>query len=153
MAKPQGKERAAVMQRIKAAQAKGLSATRFISDMKAVGLSYRRTTMLADWRSVGNVVKKTGLLKYVRKGFVPSPALYAEVSWNLSQEFLYKIKVQTRLYPGKGLDEHFVNIVSDKPMTPGEWESEVAGLWDVIYMREKGVIVKMEAVLAVRRQA
>jgi len=44
--------RAETIARMRGAFRKGLSAARFISDMQTVGLSYRRTDMLADWRTV-----------------------------------------------------------------------------------------------------
>jgi len=125
MATSTGIIRAEVIQRMKGAIAAGKSASKFLSEMKVAGLGYRRTTFLADYRSVGNVKAKTGLLKYVRKDYQPSPRLYAEVNWNLSREYMYKIRVESRLEPGKPIESRFVNIVSDRAMTPGELESEI----------------------------
>ncbi len=124
--------RAAAIPRMKAAIAAGKSASSFLKEMQAKDLGYRRTTFLADYRSVGNIEAKKDLIKYVRKDYLPSPRLYADVTWDLSREYLYKLKVQTRLKPGEPLAERFLNIVTDRPMTPGELESEIAEtIWTV----------------------
>jgi len=119
----------------------GQSASKFIAEMREVGLSYRRTTMLSDWRGVGNIEKKEGLLRYVRKDYQPSPALYAEVEWNLSREYMYKVRVNTRLRPGEPVESRFVNIVNDKPMTQGELETEILGSWGSWYPERREEIV------------
>ncbi len=151
MAKSIGVVRSEVILRMKGAIKAGSSATAFIAEMRESGLSYRRTEMLSDWRTVGNIEKKTGLLKYVRKDRVPSPSLYAETKWDLSREFFYKVKVHTRLKPGEPFQERFVNIVSDKPMTPGEWETQIKDLWTGLYRGVDEQIAKIEPVLAIRR--
>ena len=53
-------ERSVVLLKMKAAQVAGQSASAFIKTMRDVGLSYRRQTMLSDWRNVGNIAKKEG---------------------------------------------------------------------------------------------
>lgn len=151
MAKVGGIARASVIPRMKAAIAAGRSASGFIADMRKAGLGYRRTTMLADWRNVGNIEKKTGLLRYVRKDFQPSPAIYAQVDWELSREYLYKLKVHTRLRPGEPIQERFVNIVSDRPMTPREIEEEVAVSWGDWYKESRDQILAITPELAVHR--
>ncbi len=151
MARTPGSIRSEVILRMKGALSAGKSASSFLNDMKAAGLGYRRTTFLADWRSVGNIEAKTGLVRYVRKDRVPSPRLYAEVTWNLSREFMYKVKVQTRLAPGKPLEERFVNIVSDRPMTPGELETEISQQWGGWYPERREEIVAVIPETAVRR--
>ncbi|KKN16536.1 hypothetical protein LCGC14_0974870 [marine sediment metagenome] len=151
MAKLDGIKRASVIPRMRAALSAGKSASSFISDMRKRGLSYRRSTMLSDWRSVGNIEKKTGLLKFVRKGFQPSPALYADVTWQLSKEYLYKLKIHTKLRPGDPPDGWFVNIVSDRPLTPGEWEQTIEEDWNALYGETREPILKVEPILAVKR--
>lgn len=151
MAVSTGQIRAQVLHRMAGAQEAGKTASAFLRDMQAVGLGYRRTTFLADWRSVGNIEEKTGLIRYVRKDYQPSPRLYADVSWELSREYLYKIKVQTRLAPGEPLEERFVNIVTDKPMTPGELETEVSQQWGGWYPERREEIEAIIPETAVRR--
>ena len=121
--------RAEVIQRMSGAFKKGLSASRFLADMKAKGLSYRRTDMLADWRSVNQLESKKALMKYVRRDRLPSNKVIAAVEWDLSEEFMYTVKVQSVLRPGEPITERFVNIGSDVPMTPAMVEAEVEIQW------------------------
>ncbi len=151
MAVVKGTARSSVIMRMSAALKAGKSASAFISDMRKAGLSYRRTTMLADWRSVGNIAEKTGLIKYVRKSYQPSPKLYAQVSWNLSREYMYKVAVQTRTKPGEPLETKFVNIVSDKPMTPREIETEVEKDWGSWYPERRDHLVSVMVETGLRR--
>lgn len=97
--------------------------------MKARGLSYRRTTMLSDWRSVNELERKADAYKYVRKGYLPTAAVIAQVDWDLKHDFMYKVKIMSRTRVGEPLIERFVNIMQDRPMTPGEIE---ALTWEMI---------------------
>ena len=151
MAKIGGIARASVIPQIKRAITAGKSASSFIREMRDKGLSYRRTDMLADWRNVGNIEKKTGLLRYVRKDRIPSPSIIAAVNWKLSREFMYKVRVQSRLKPGEPLTERFVNIVNDKPMTPGEVERQIYLSWGGWYAESRDQVVAVIPELAVRR--
>lgn len=140
MAKPQGVQRAEVIQRIKGAIAEGLSASKFIAEMREEGLGYRRTDMLNDWRTVNNIKKKTGTLRNVRKDYFPSADIYAQVTWKTSREFMYKVRVETRISPDQPTESRFVNIISDKPMTPRELETEVEESWAGWYPDRSGEI-------------
>ena len=124
-----GQKRSAVILRAKIAFRRGQSATSFIADMRARGLSYRRTTMLSDWRSVNQLERKADAYKYVRRDRMPSAAVIAQVDWSLSREYMYKVKISSRVRPGEPITERFVNIMQDRPMTPGE----IIGLtWEMI---------------------
>jgi hypothetical protein len=85
--------------------------------------------MLADWRSVGQIEKKEGLLRYVRRDYYPTAKTMAHVDWELSQEYMYKVKVHSRLRPDEPSVSRFVNITSDVPLTPEMLESEVIERW------------------------
>lgn len=114
--------RAEVIGRMRGAIAEGLSASRFMADMRAAGLSYRRTDMLADWRDVGEIKKKEGLLRFVRKGYVPSDKIVEIKAWAMSSEFMYKIRSQKIAYPGAPPEVSFVNLMSDVPLSIEEIE-------------------------------
>lgn len=103
----------------------GVSASRWIADMKELGISYRRTEMLADYRTVLQIEQKTELLKYVRKDRYPTQAIYATTTWDLKKEFMYVVKVKTQLRPDEPVLEHNINIQSDVPMTPEMVEARV----------------------------
>lgn len=121
--------RAEIIGRMRAAFREGVSASRFIKDMSAIGLRYRRTDMLADWRSVNELERKEGVLRYVRKDRYPTEKSIAGVTWEMSKEFMYKVKVQSVIKPGEPITERFVNIMSDVPMTPLMIEAEVEERW------------------------
>jgi len=117
--------RAEVVARMRGAFREGVSASRFIRDMREVGLSYRRTDMLADWRSVSGLERKAGALAYVRKDRYPTETVIAPVTWALSKEFMYVVRVKTQLRPDEPVLEHNVNIQSDVPLTPAMIEARV----------------------------
>jgi len=121
--------RAETIAKMRGAFREGLSASRFISDMKAIGLSYRRADMLADWRSVNEVEKKEGVLRFVRKDRYPAETSIAAVTWATSKEYMYKVKVMSVIKLGEPITERFVNVMSDVPMTPSMIEAEVEEQW------------------------
>jgi len=108
---------------------RGQSAGSFIRDMREKGLTYRRTDMLSDWRSVNELEKKEGALRFVRKDYYPAKASMAQVEWALSQEYMYKVKVESRLRPELPITERFVNIMSDVPLTPLMVEQATIEKW------------------------
>lgn len=124
-----GEKRSQFILRAKLAFQKGQKVSSFILDMKARGLSYQRTVMLSDFRSVNELESKADLYKYVRKDYTPTAAVIAQVDWALSSEYMYKVKIMSRIAPGEPLTERFVNIMQDRPMTPGEIE---ALTWEMI---------------------
>jgi hypothetical protein len=121
--------RPAAILRIPEAMARGLTVEGFIRELKSAGASYRRTLMLSDWRSVLGIEAKKDLFKYVRKDRIPTMGVVADVEWELSSEYMYKCKTWSRLRPDEPLTERFVNIMSDKPLTPAEIEQQVYSRW------------------------
>ena len=124
-----GVKRAAVIGLMRGAYRRGQSAGSFLRDMRSKGLTYRRTDMLADWRSVNELERTQGAMRSVRRDRFPTAKAIAQVDWDMSDEFMYKVKVQSRKFPGEPMTERFVNIMSDKPMTPGMVEQAVTEKW------------------------
>ena len=116
--------RAEVVARMRGAIAKGLSASRFIGAMRAEGLGYRKTDMLADWRDVGRFEKKKKLARFVRKGYIPSKYMAHISTWKMSAEFMYRVQYTRTMYPSQPVKPQFVNLMSDKPLTIEEIETE-----------------------------
>ncbi len=108
---------------------KGLSATAFRETMRRKGISYRWTTMLADWRSINEIEVKAERFKYVRRDRFPTQAALAQVSWKLSHEYMYVVTVKSRIEPGVPVTSRRVNIVSDVPMTPAMVEQAITEKW------------------------
>lgn len=146
-----GIERAEVIQRMRAAFKQGMSGYRFIAQMRAEGLSYRRTTMLADWRSVNELEKKAGAMRFIRKDYMPARPAMAQVAWAMSREYMYKVKVESRLREGEPLTERFVNIMSDTPLTPRQIEAQVTERWGEWEKYAPEELYKMQVWTAVHR--
>jgi len=109
--------------------AQGLSASKFLSQLKAQGLGYRRQRFLADWRSVAGIEARKDVFKNVRKDRRPSMKSLADVEWEMSQEYMFKVRAKFRTGPDEPLQERFVNIPSDHPMTPDEVQAAVFERW------------------------
>lgn len=122
-------KRATVIGLMRGAFRRGQSASSFIWDMKQRNLSYRRTDMLGDWRSINELEKKKGLMRFIRKDYYPAAPQMAEVEWLMSKEYMYKVQVQSRLQPDEPITERFVNIMSDEPMTSAMVEQAVTEKW------------------------
>lgn len=136
-------KRAQVIGLMRGAFRRGQSATSFLWDMREKGLSYRRTDMLSDWRSVNELEVKADLLRYVRKDYYPTEKSIAQVDFALSHEYMYKVKVQSRLTPDAPLTERFVNIMQDEPITPARIE-ELA--WEMIKEQSPKVVSQVERI-------
>jgi len=147
-----GEIRAEVIARMRIGFREGQKVGAFIKEMQAQNLSYRRTTMLADWRSINQLESKKELFKYVRKNYTATAKSIAQVEWELSEEFMYKVRVSSRLSPGEPLTERFVNIMSDKPLTPGQVETEVLDKWSKWEKYGKEIIESIVPVTAVQRK-
>jgi len=115
--------------RMPEAIAQGLSASKFLSQLKAQGLGYRRQRFLADWRSVAGIEARKDVFKNVRKDRRPSMKSLADVEWEMSQEYMFKVRAKFRTGPDEPLQERFVNIPSDHPMTPDEVQAAVFERW------------------------
>lgn len=124
-----GLKRANVIALMRGAFRRGQSAGSFLRDMREKGLTYRRTDMLSDWRSVNELEKKAGSLQYVRKGYYPTKTVIAVVDWDIKQEYMYVAKVWSRLKPDEPFVERKVNILSDVPMTPDMVEQAIIEKW------------------------
>ena len=122
-------KRSTVIGYMRAAFRKKQTVSSFREDMRRKGLSYRWTTMLADWRSVNEIEAKKGLMRFVRKDRYPAKLAIAQVDWLLSQEYMYTVKVQSRLRPDEPQVERFVNLMSDEPMTAAMIEQGVIEKW------------------------
>lgn len=121
--------KAIIRQWMAQAQKIGVSASAFISKMQDTGLGYRRADMFSDWRTVGDIEKKEGVLRFVRKDYYPTETSIAAVEWSMSYEYMYKIQVQVRTAPKEPIETRFVNIMSNIPMTPAMVEAEVSEKW------------------------
>lgn len=122
-------KRAEVIGLMRGAFKRGQSASSFFADMRVKGLTYRRTVMLSDWRAENEIAVKEDRIRYVRKDYYPTEKSIAQVPYELSQEYMYKVRVTSRIEPGVPITERFVNLMSDVPMTPAMVEQAVIEKW------------------------
>lgn len=108
---------------------RGLTASAFLKELQSQGLGYRKTNFLADWRSVAGIEAKKDRVKYVRRDRRPSMRTIADVEWELSREYMYKVRVHTQTSPDESIKERFVNIMSDDLITTAQAEQEVKSQW------------------------
>lgn len=145
--------RAETIARMRGAIKKGVSASRFIADMREIGLSYRRTDMLADWRLETGAEKKKGLLRYVRKDRYPSTTQMSGLAPTASKEYLYKLRYEAVLRPGEKPKEQFVNINSDVPMTSTMIEEETLRRWGEWEKYKPEAVTGLQVWSAYRKEA
>jgi len=124
-----GLRRAIAIKLIPTAFKNGLSASSFISQLRVKGLTYRRTNMLADWRTVNNIEAKKDVLRFIRKDRLPSVRSMADVEWAYDKEYIYKANTWSRINPDDPLTERMVTFTSDKPLTPRQVEEQIAVKW------------------------
>jgi len=110
--------------------AQGMSANAFLKKLRITTGGYTRTTFLKDWRSVSGIEAKKDAFKFVRKDRRPSLKSMADVEWEMSEEYMFKVRAKFLTGPDEPLQERFVNIPSDRPMSPQEVEAEVFDRWD-----------------------
>lgn len=143
-------KRSKVMLLMRAAVRRGQSRTSFLRDMKAKGLTYPRKLMLSDWGSITTEIAYDGRLRLVRKDAYPTEKTMAIVEWAFEGEYMYKVKVHTRLRPDEPIEERFVNIVTTTPMTPAMMEQAVIEKWSEWEYEPLETIEKVEAWSAFR---
>ncbi len=118
-----GQRRSEFIARARIAVRRGMSQAAFLRQAQDKGYSLRRQRMQAEWRNITGVEIKQDRFKYVRKDRMPTAAVIAQVDWSLSREYMYKVKILSRTRPGEPILERFVNIMQDRPRTPGEIEA------------------------------
>lgn len=107
----------------------GKSRTAFLRDMKTKGLMYTQRIMKSDWAGISELIAKDGSLVHVRRDAYPASKTLVETDWDIQGEYMYKVKVSSRLSPTDKPTERFVNIVTDSPMTPAMIEQAVVEKW------------------------
>lgn len=146
-----GLRRAVAIKLIPKAFKGGLSASSFINQLRLKGLTYRRTTMLSDWRTVNEIEAKKDVIKYIRKDRLPSIKSMADVEWAYDKEYIYKANTWSRIHPDDPLTERMVTFTSDIPLTPRQVEEQIATKWSAWerYIPEK--VERIQTVSAYHR--
>lgn len=109
---------------IKSGVSRGLSAAATIRTLRAQGLTYRRKSMLADFREWAEVPAKADRIKAVRKDYRPSRELYVTTTGKQLRAFRYQVTVDVYNPESKEKLQFTCNVTSDRQMTIGEVEAE-----------------------------
>lgn len=109
--------------------AKGMSANAFLAKLRLTTGGYTRQKFLGDWRSISGMEKKKDAMKYVRRDRRPPASAMADVEWDSNPEYMFKMRSWVRVNPGDPMTERFVNITSDRNLTPDEQVAEVFDRW------------------------
>jgi len=133
-----------VIAKMRGAFRRGISGSKFIADMKAKGLSYRRTDMLSDWRTINELETKKDAFQYVRKDYYAAKTAMAQVAWKLPKEYMYVFKVKSRITPDAPITERMVNVPTDRPITRREAEGLA---WEMIRKQSPKRIGEVESVI------
>ena len=139
-----GLRRAVAIKLIPKAFKSGLSASSFIQQLRLKGLTYRRTSMLSDWRTVNQIEAKKDVLKYIRKDRLPSIKSMADVAWAYNKEYVYKVNTWSRIHPDEPLTERMVTLQTDKLLTPRQVEEQITSKW-ATWEYEPYILEKVEA--------
>ena len=125
-----GVKRAELLLLMKKAFRRKQSATSLYWELRAEGRVIRKTDFFRDFAAVNEYEQKSGRMRFVRKDRTASRADMIERPWHkMSQEYMYKVKVQSRLRPDEPITERFVNLMSDVPLTAGMIEQGVIEKW------------------------
>ena len=136
---------AAIMQMPKAI-ASGLTPTAFLRKIQFTTGGYQKQRFLADWRNVAGTEKRKDAFKFIRRDRRAPMAAIADVDWDMSEEYMYKVRAWVRTAPGEPLTERFVNIPSDRPLSPEQAEQEVFDRWDEKWKYEDETVERAQAV-------
>jgi len=148
-----GIERAELLLVMKKAYRQKQSGTSLYWDLRAKGRVIRKSDFFSDWRGVTQTEAKSGLMRYVRRDYYPTDKTIAAVPWEkMTAEYMYKVKVQTRLEPGKPIEERFVNIMSDVPLTPEMVEQAVVEKWPISESRPPDILEEITPFSVYRRK-
>jgi hypothetical protein len=108
--------------------ARGVSANEALKTLREMGLGYRRTDFLADYRTYTGREKAKDVAKYIRKDRYPTAATMVADVRNLKDKYQAHV---TYTYFDKTTGEEkrdYVYIGSENLMTPGEVESIASDL-------------------------
>jgi len=110
---------------MRSAVTRGLSVTETLTAGRAAGLAtYRRTTMLSDYRAWTGTVAKAERFKYIPKAYRASQALYTENKGFMQSRFRYQVNFTYRSgATGEVITMH-QGLSSDMQLTLSEIESE-----------------------------
>ena len=112
---------------IKGAAIRGLGANKTLEALKGLGLGIKRAEGLRMYRGFAKIPEQQDRMKYVNKSARFSRDMYTVESRFMTRRYRYTMKFETYDKRTGEISEQATSVISDRPMTPGEIESEVDG--------------------------
>lgn len=93
------------------------------------GISYRRSDMLADWRSIQSELSNRAALRSLSAGDIPEHTRVGASPFKYTEPFIYKARVEYKVSAEAPLTEQFVTVLSSKALTMGGAVGQVMEKW------------------------
>ena len=93
------------------------------------GISYRRSDMLADWRSIQSELANRAALRSLSAGDIPEHTAVGASPFKYTEPFIYKARVEYQISAEAPLMEQFVTVLSSKALTIGGAVGQVLEKW------------------------
>lgn len=104
---------------------RGWSVSYAISEAKSLGIqTYRRTSMLADYRSLANIPSARNRLIYTPKQYQPGADLYTAAPFKQIRDYRYEVKMDFYNPNTRRHCTQYTNVESDYPMTIKQVEDQ-----------------------------
>lgn len=113
------------------------------------GITYRRASMLSDWRHAKELVSRRDELGSLGKGAYPELTEVSESRFRWTQPFIYQARVEATIQRGVPPTERFVTVLSSDPLTLGEVEEQITMKWPTYEYGKAEHLVSIEPVAAI----
>ena len=101
----------------------------FYRSAREKGISYRRSDMLADWRSIQSELANRAALRSLRAGDIPEHTRVGASPFRYTEPFIYKARVEYQVSAEAPVTQQFVTVLSPKALTIGGAVGQVLEKW------------------------
>lgn len=101
----------------------------FYRSAQEKGISYRRSDMLADWKSIQSELSNRAALRSLSAGDIPEHTRVGVSPFKYTEPFIYKARVEYQVSAEAQLTEQFVTVLSSKALTMGGAVGQVLEKW------------------------
>jgi hypothetical protein len=124
-------DRAELIARMREFAKKGLSFNKFYEMRAKFGFTIRRSEMLAEWHDIAEYVRKTGVVKGIKAGYVPEDKIAEMRNWEFKglDEYMYVAEVWAITRKGQPPTQKFVSLMSVEPLMIEQVELGIIDRW------------------------
>lgn len=101
----------------------------FYRSAQEKGISYRRSDMLADWKSIQSELTNRAALRSLSAGDIPEHTRVGATPFRYTEPFIYKARVEYQVSAEAPITEQFVTVLSAKALTIGGAVGQVLEKW------------------------